>query len=277
MGAEMGFSDAAPVLHAIAMAEASDEPLDIPGTAAELEISETDLRQRVDEIEHYGLALSGLEDGLHPILLNAGRQYLALEGEIDDAVLLFLPSVIDDLHARRALLRGGVVLVDEFRAAMLTGAGVAHAQEIVPPAFVPAVDERLALDLFAAAIALTTRLSDERPAGCVAEEILAVALLQEARAWLEMELDTGELDRTTMEAAAGELRGLFELFQDDDVLDMFEMREPSDAAASRFSPRALQLGIADQTVEHWFDPFGWTAPTGYLADKADAGPATDEQ
>jgi hypothetical protein len=24
------------------------------------------------------------------------------------------------------------------------------------------------------------------------------------------------------------------------------------------------LAIADQTVEHWFDPSGWTAPTGYL-------------
>jgi arginase family enzyme len=24
------------------------------------------------------------------------------------------------------------------------------------------------------------------------------------------------------------------------------------------------MGLADQTVEHWFDPFGWTAPTGYL-------------
>jgi hypothetical protein len=272
----MEFSDTAPVLHAIAMAEASDEPLDLPTTAAELEVSETDLRQRIEEIEHHGLALSGVEEGLHPILLNAGRQYLELAGEVEDDVLSFLPSVIDDLHARRAFLRGGIVLVDEFRAALLTDRGVEHAQEIVPPAFAPAVDDRLALDLFAASIALTTRLSDGRPAGCVAEEILAVALVQEARAWLEMEHDTQALDRTTMDAATAELRGLFELFQDDDVLDMFEMREPSDAAASRFSFRAQQMGIADQTVEHWFDPFGWTAPTGYLADNSDTEPDTDE-
>lgn len=272
----MEFSDTAPVLQTLAMAQASDEPFDVASTAAELELSETDIRQRLEEIEHHGLALSGQEEGLHPILLNAGRQYLALAGAIDDAVLSFLPSVIDDLHARRALLRGGVVLVDEFRAALLSAGGVAYAQEIVPPAFAPAVDERLALNLFAASIALTTRLSDGQPAGCVAEEILAVALLQEAHAWLEMELDTEELDRTTMDAAAAELRGLFELFQDDDVLDMFEMREPADAAASRFSPRALQMGIADQTVEHWFDPFGWTTPTGYLAEKLDTGQETDE-
>ena len=57
-------------------------------------------------------------------------------------------------------------------------------------------------------------------------------------------------------------------------VDMYEMREPADAATSRFSPRAQQLGIADQTVEHWFDPFGWAAPTGYLADKPDT--ETDE-
>ena len=272
----MEFSDTAPVLHAIAMAEASDEPLDLSTTAAELEVSETVLRERIEEIEHRGLALSGLEEGLHPILLNAGRQYLALAGEIDAAALTYLPSVINDLHARRALLRGGVVLVDEFRAALLSGGGVEHAQDIVPPAFAPAVDERLALNLFAAAVALTARLSDGHPAGCVAEEILAVTLLEEARAWLEMERDTHVLDRATMDAAAAELRGLFELFEDDDVLDMFAMHEPSDAAASRFSFTARQMGIADQTVEHWFDPFSWTAPTGYLADNAGTGPVTDE-
>ena len=37
-----------------------------------------------------------------------------------------------------------------------------------------------------------------------------------------MERDRHELDRATMDTAAAELRGLFELFQDDDVLDMFD-------------------------------------------------------
>jgi len=268
----MELSETAPILRAIALAEASDESLDVPSTTTELEITESVLRQQMEQIEDLGLALSGLEEGLHPILLNAGRQYLALAGDVEVAVLSFLPSVIDDLHARQALLHAGTVLVDEFRAALLTSAGVDYAREIVPPAFVPAVDERLALDLFAAAVALTARLSAGRPAGCVAEEILAVALIQEAHAWLEMEHDRRELDRTTTDTAVAELRGLFELFQDDDVLDMFDMREPSDAAASRFTSRAQQMGVADQTVEHWFDPFGWTAPTGYLRKR----PAADE-
>jgi hypothetical protein len=63
----MEFSQAAPLLHAIAMAEASDESLDLPSTAADFEISESVLRQQVEQIEDLGLALAGLEEGLHPI------------------------------------------------------------------------------------------------------------------------------------------------------------------------------------------------------------------
>jgi hypothetical protein len=54
------------------------------------------------------------------------------------------------------------------------------------------------------------------------------------------------------------------------------MREPADAAAARFSYKAQQMGTADQTVEYWFDPFGWTAPTGYLSDRSDREPPADE-
>jgi hypothetical protein len=94
--------------------------------------------------------------------------------------------------------------------------------------------------------------------------------------WLEMKHESHDIDRAAMDTAVAELHGLLELFQDDDVLDMFDMREPSDAAASRFTFKAQQMGIADQTVEHWFDPFGWTAPTGYLREMA-ARQDTDER
>jgi hypothetical protein len=36
-----------------------------------------------------------------------------------------------------------------------------------------------------------------------------------------------------MKSASTEMRGLFELFEDDDLLDLFEMDEPADAAVAR--------------------------------------------
>jgi hypothetical protein len=41
------------------------------------------------------------------MLLEAGRQYLELNGEVDSDVLRFLPIHVDDLPARRALIAGG--------------------------------------------------------------------------------------------------------------------------------------------------------------------------
>jgi hypothetical protein len=51
---------------------------------------------------------------------------------------------------------------------------------------------------------------------------------------------------------------------DDDVLRMFEMEEPSDAAVALHTEADGQLGVADQCLEAWFRPIGWAAPTGYL-------------
>jgi hypothetical protein len=79
-----------------------------------------------------------------------------------------------------------------------------------------------------------------------------------------------------MDTAAAALRGRFELFQDDD-LDMLDMRELSDATPFRFTLKAQQMGIADQIVEHWFDPFGWTAPTGYLRGTQNGQPLTSAE
>jgi hypothetical protein len=178
--------------------------------------------------------------------------------------------VIDDLNAREALVVGGTILVDEFRAALVDGDPVDHARGLVPPAFIPAVDDRLALDLFAASVALMARLSNGAPAGCVAEEIVAVGLIDEARVWLELRREEGRLDEDEERAAGEELRGLFELFEDDDVLNIFEMMEPADAALA--GKPNLQLGVADQRVESWFDAFGGTSPTVYLRDRSSAPP-----
>ena len=42
-------------------------------------------------------------------------------------------------------------------------------------------------------------------------------LVEEARDWLELRTEDGTLSADTQEAASGELRGLFELFEDDDA------------------------------------------------------------
>jgi hypothetical protein len=258
------FSDVAPVLRAVARAEAAGTPLDPAAMAGALSVSHGELRVRLDTAEAWGLVLWSPEGGSSG-LLDAGRQYLESHGEVDAATLRFLAGHIDDLHARVSLLRAGTALVDEFRAAVLRGRAVEHARALVPQAFAVAVTERIALDLFAASVALMVRLSAGARAGCVAEEMVAVALLDEAREWLAMRARAGELDEGAARAAIDELRGIFDLFEDDDVRRVFEMREPADAAVAWESPIDRHLGVVDQRIEAWFQPFGGVAPTGYLA------------
>lgn len=116
-----------------------------------------------------------------PLLPNAGRQLLARDGRVPHWELRFLAKTIDDLWARKALLHAGTILVDEFRDQILSGDGPQYVADLlVPRAFASAVDERLTLDLYAASVALLARLSSDQPAGCVAEEILAVAVMDQA-------------------------------------------------------------------------------------------------
>ena len=91
-----------------------------------------------------------------------------------------------------------------------------------------------------------------------------MALLEEANAQLGMGVEKGDISEEEAEHARGELRGLFELFEDDDVLDLFEMSEPADAALAGHDPIKQQLGVVDQRIEAWFQPFGGIALTGYL-------------
>jgi hypothetical protein len=246
------------------VAEAAGEPLDVQALAAELGVVEVAARATLERLEATGLVLSRLTEHGPPMLLRAGRQFLHARGKASWEVLHFLPNVIDDLHAREALLVAGSVLVDEFRYQLLRGTHAEHASELVPPAFAEAVDEVLAVDLFAAAVALLARLSAGEPAGCVAEEILAVRLIEDAAGRLQSRAASGELTEEEAAAAIGELNGLFELFQDDDVLKMFDMEEPADAALAEHDPVHQQLGVADHRVENWFRPFAGTMPTGYL-------------
>jgi hypothetical protein len=214
-----------------------------------------------DTLERWGLA-SRATDGLPPMLFDAGAQFLARHGRVPIETLEFLPGPIDDLNAREALRRASFILMGEFTQAIAEGNAVEYARErIVPQAFSSTVDLRLATRLYAAASALCVRLSDGRPAGCVAEEVVAVALMQEAEDLPELRDGLPEEDARR---AAGELRGLFELFQDDDVLSLFEMADPGDAAVAGHDPINRQMGVVDQRVEAWFEPFGWTTPSGHL-------------
>jgi len=257
------------LLGAAGVAQAADEPLDIAALAEDLGVSPPTVEMDLEQLSVLGLVAPGDMVDPRPLLLKAGRQYLARDGAVPYWEMRFLATTIDDLVARAALLHAGTIVVDEFRDQILSGEGVEYAAHVlVPPAFASALDDRKALDLYSASVSLMTRLSADRPAGCVAEEIVAVALINEAKAWLEMLESDGEISPEDARAAAEEMTGLFELFQDDDVLDMFEMEEPADAALARHDPINQQLGVADQRIESWFDPFSWAAPTGYLADRA---------
>jgi hypothetical protein len=256
----------AKLLQIVGMTEAEGAELDLSATADELATSEVGARERIDCLDAMGLILSGLEEDLPPMLLRAGRQALAL-GDVSHDVLTFLPKTIDDLHARDALISAGTILTDEYRGAVLDGRAVEHARDLVPAAFAGAITELVALDLYAATVALMARLSASEPAGCVAEEVVAVGLIQQAGVWLEMRADKGEITEDDFSAAGSELHSIFDLFEDDDVLGLFEMSEPADAAVQGHTLINQQLGVADQRIEAWFQPFSWTIDTGYLHDR----------
>lgn len=121
------------LLQGAGIAEVAGEPLDIESLAGDSGESVPSVRSAIEQLDRMGLVYSGLDEGCPPMLLNAGRQYLTQRGLVTREVLYFLPSVIDDLHARDALIHAGVILVDEFRYQLLHGDAVEHAAELVPP------------------------------------------------------------------------------------------------------------------------------------------------
>jgi hypothetical protein len=261
------FDRLAPVLNAVGMAAAEDKPLDVDRLARDLDERPVHLKHLLVELdERLGLIELAPEDesDAPSLLTRAGSQYLSRKGQVPDEVLEFLPGVVDDLQARQALLVAGTVLVDEFHHQVAQGNAASHAGDLVPVAFAGAVDDQLAVNLFAAAVALLARLSCGRPAGCLAEEIMAVALIEQATFWLEGEAEDGDLSEEDLALAQESLRGIFELFEDDDVLDLFDMEEPADAAVAGHSLINRQAGVVDQRLEAWFRPFGGVPGTGHL-------------
>ena len=189
------------------MAQASDERLDLGSLSGETGASVAELDDELRQLERMRLMLLGQEKDEPPFLLAAGRQFLAASGDVPDRALLFLATVVDDLHARAALFDARVILVDDFRFQFLNGDPVTHAAGLVPPAFAGAVDAAFALDLFAASVALMVRIGGEGPAGCVAEEILAVGLLGIAEDVLRSRQEAGAISESQLSAASGDSAG----------------------------------------------------------------------
>lgn len=221
------------VLEQLADAEATSQPPALSDLARAVGTDEGRFGALLEQLDALGLAYWSPEGIEHPVVLRAGLQFIERDGRVEPAVLRFLPAVIDDLTAREALLNSGRFLVDQFRDAVLAGAAVQHARTLVPEAFSRAITHAIALDLYAAAVALIARLSSGQPAGCLAEEIMAVELIAEATDWIEDAAASGRIDEDTTEQATDALRSLFELFEDDEVLDLLAMREPSDGGAHR--------------------------------------------
>jgi hypothetical protein len=246
------------------MSAAVAEALEPSGIAVELGRDAKAVAEDLRWLDAAGLIqLGGEEKGHVPVLLHAGHQYMAAGGDVTDEVLFYLPSVIDDLHARGALASAGSQLTDEFREAIIDGHAMSVAHRLVPSAFAGALDQSLVINLFAATVALTSRLGLQEAAGCLAEEIVAVELLSIARGELDAQLTSGLMSTDEAKHARDELRGLFELFEDDDVLDLFRMLEPADAALAGHDPVSQQLGKVDQRLEAWFRPFGGVNASGY--------------
>ena len=109
------------------------------------------------------------------------------------------------------------------------------------------------------------RLSEGGPAGCLAEGDHGRWPDRRGGSAAGGTGSAGSSPNSQVTAATSELRGLFELFEDDDVLDLFEMREPGDAAVASDDPARRPFGIADQRIEAWFTPFGTTIPPAIIA------------
>src|SRR5512144_1016543 len=89
------------LLQAAGVAQAADEPLELAALASGFEVSEQSLGLEIEQLEAAELMLTGQPEQEVPLLLDAGREFLAARGEVSGDVLHFLPRVINNLHARQ--------------------------------------------------------------------------------------------------------------------------------------------------------------------------------
>ncbi len=147
-----------------------------------------------------------------------------------------------------------MLLVDNFREAIKGGYAVDHARGVVPSVFESAVDDTVAIRLYAAAAALMARLSCRYAAACVAEEMLGAYLVIQSSGDFASSPQWQHLTDAERRRAVSALDGLFDLFQDDETLSLYgattaEFTTPDEAAAA---------------VRSWFQPFAGVHVTGHL-------------
>ena len=104
---------------------------------------------------------------------------------------------------------------------------------------------------------------------------MAVGLIENAKSLLELRRERQELTESEAASAAGELRGLFELFEDDDVLGMFKMRELGDAALAGNDPMSRQLGVVDSASRAGLGHLEGLCPPGTRGINARPGASSD--
>jgi hypothetical protein len=189
---------------------------------------------------------------------------------------------IEDPVAQGALKHASVTILDSLREAA-DELGLARPDlgdfgplAIFPAGWRPALTPLLVDKLTTAAVVMGWKLAQPGPPirpVCLAEELALELIRREAVLALEI-TDAGE-------GSIGATRGLFEVCEDDDVLDLFSMQEPADAALARENPVNRQMGKADMRIEHWFDPFyggkeGALHPLYLEAEQAPAAPPRAE-
>lgn len=183
---------------------------------------------------------------------------------------------VEDPLAQGALKYGAVKVLDLLREAVdelsapRSDLGDFGPLGLFPAGLRPALTPLMVEKLYVAAVVVGWKLAQPGPPlvpVSLGEELALELIRREAVSGLEL---IGA-DR----ASIASTRGLYEICEDDDVLDLFAMREPADAAVARESPVNQMMGKADMRVERWFDVFygGGRGALHPFCLEAEAGPA----
>jgi hypothetical protein len=163
---------------------------------------------------------------------------------------------VEDPLAQGALKHACITVLDAIEEARVEAAssspdtGDLGPLGIFPRGVRPALTPLLVDKIYTAAIIVGWKLAqpgDPIAPGCPAEELALELIRQQAILTLEL------VDAPS--ASLGATKGVYEVCEDDDILDLFAMQEPADAALALTNPISAMMGEADMRIEEWFHPF----------------------